>query len=220
MPEDLYDILGIDKDADPKEIKDAYREKAKETHPDKEGGSKEKFELVHHAYAVLSDPLKKERYDKTGDGDQDGMNFEARLGNFFGMYLFRIVASISVDPRQIRNRDVKEKFLKTAELCINEQRENLAKIKAEMKKVDMMKEFLGRFDSPKSPQLKRMFEVEIKRNSQKLELDKLKTEDEIEFLNKVIELLKHTSYKFDMEEPKTKTDQGFTFTIKSWGVDM
>ena len=59
---DLYEILGITKDASAEEIKKAYRLKALKTHPDK-GGDPEVFKSVSSAYSILSDPEKKKIYD-------------------------------------------------------------------------------------------------------------------------------------------------------------
>jgi DnaJ family protein C protein 9 len=68
---DLYEILGITKDASAEEIKKAYRLKALKTHPDK-GGDPEVFKSVSSAYSILSDPEKKKIYDTCGDIDEDG----------------------------------------------------------------------------------------------------------------------------------------------------
>jgi curved DNA-binding protein CbpA len=62
----LYDDLGVPEDATEEEIKKAYRKKASETHPDKKGGSTEKFQIVQKAFAVLSSPEEKSHYDETG----------------------------------------------------------------------------------------------------------------------------------------------------------
>ena len=67
---DLYEILGITKDANAEEIKKAYRLKALKTHPDK-GGDPEIFKSVSSAYSILSDPEKKKIYDTCGDIDED-----------------------------------------------------------------------------------------------------------------------------------------------------
>lgn len=64
--EKLYAILGIQKNADDKEIKKAYRDLAKAHHPDK-GGDEEKFKTIQRAYDVLSDEKAKEFYDATGE---------------------------------------------------------------------------------------------------------------------------------------------------------
>jgi curved DNA-binding protein len=67
---DYYQILGVSRDATPDEIKKAYRKLALKYHPDKAKGDKkqaeEKFKQISEAYAVLSDPAKKQEYDQFG----------------------------------------------------------------------------------------------------------------------------------------------------------
>lgn len=64
---DLYAVLNISKSATPEEIKSAYRKKASETHPDKNGGDTGAFQLVQEAYEVLSDPERRKQYDESGE---------------------------------------------------------------------------------------------------------------------------------------------------------
>ncbi|MBU1881649.1 J domain-containing protein [bacterium] len=70
MPEkDYYNILGVDRAADSKEIHQAYRRKARELHPDKNKGAPEaedEFKRVGEAYRILSDPKKRKQYDMFG----------------------------------------------------------------------------------------------------------------------------------------------------------
>lgn len=69
MAEDYYKTLGIEKDASPDEAKKAYRKLALKYHPDKNPNNKqaeEKFKRISEAYAVLSDPEKKKKYDQYG----------------------------------------------------------------------------------------------------------------------------------------------------------
>ncbi|WBW50313.1 J domain-containing protein [Peptoniphilus equinus] len=78
---DYYEILGVDKHADEKAIKRAYRKLAKKYHPDVNGGdaaAQEKFKEVTEAYEVLSDPDKKQKYDTFGSNYdfQNGTNFD------------------------------------------------------------------------------------------------------------------------------------------------
>ena len=63
-----YDILGVSKDADEKEIKSAFRKLAKQYHPDinKEAGAEAKFKEIGEAYAVLGDAEKRRQYDQFG----------------------------------------------------------------------------------------------------------------------------------------------------------
>ena len=63
-----YDVLGVSKDADEKEIKSAFRKLAKQYHPDvnKEAGAEAKFKEIGEAYAVLGDAEKRRQYDQFG----------------------------------------------------------------------------------------------------------------------------------------------------------
>ena len=95
---DYYDVLGVSKGADNKEIKKAYRKIAIKFHPDKNPGDKEaeeKFKEAAEAYEVLSNSEKRQRYDQFGHagmrggsgGFGGGMNMEdifSQFGDIFG----------------------------------------------------------------------------------------------------------------------------------------
>ncbi len=66
---DYYKDLGVEKTATTAEIKKAYRELAKKYHPDKNSGDKsaeERFKVIGEANQVLSDPVKRKKYDQFG----------------------------------------------------------------------------------------------------------------------------------------------------------
>lgn len=73
---DYYEVLGVSKTADEKEIKSAFRKLAKKYHPDvsKEPDAAEKFKEAQEAYAILSDPDKRKQYDQFGHAAFDQMN--------------------------------------------------------------------------------------------------------------------------------------------------
>jgi len=72
---DYYQILGVKRDADDKEIKKAYRRLAKKYHPDRHGGDKtaeSRFKEVSEAYSVLSNKKKRTQYDQFGEAQARG----------------------------------------------------------------------------------------------------------------------------------------------------
>lgn len=79
--QDYYDVLGVARDASPEEIRKAYRKQALEWHPDRhaEGSEREeaekRFKQVSEAYEVLSDPEKRQRYDRFGKDWEHGQEF-------------------------------------------------------------------------------------------------------------------------------------------------
>src|ERR1035441_9076888 len=71
---DCYEVLGIERGAEPDDIKKAYRKFALKFHPDKNPGDKaaeESFKELGEAYEVLSDPQKRAAYDQYGHAAPD-----------------------------------------------------------------------------------------------------------------------------------------------------
>ena len=83
MGKDYYETLGVSRDASQEEVKKAYRSLAKKYHPDVSEEPKEvaeaKFKEISEAYEVLSDPQKKETYDRYGS---DAVNQQFSGGGF------------------------------------------------------------------------------------------------------------------------------------------
>jgi molecular chaperone DnaJ len=75
MTTDYYATLGVARGASAEDIKKAYRKLAMKYHPDvaNEAGAAERFKEIGEAYAVLSDPAKRDLYDRGGDPRQPGM---------------------------------------------------------------------------------------------------------------------------------------------------
>jgi len=69
MARDYYETLGVSRDADKEELKQAYRRLARKYHPDvnKETGAEERFKEINRAYEVLSEPELRERYNRFGE---------------------------------------------------------------------------------------------------------------------------------------------------------
>ena len=92
---DYYEILGIHKTANANDIKKAYRKLARQFHPDLNPNDKEankKFQQINEANEALSDPEKRKKYDRYGQGVQIQVHriFQADLQN--------LISPISLDP--------------------------------------------------------------------------------------------------------------------------
>jgi DnaJ-class molecular chaperone len=84
MPKNYYVILGLNRTASPRQIKDAYRRLAKELHPDRSGNESAPFRELHEAYGVLSDPVQRQHYDRSVSGQRSHPRAESlRQTGFF-----------------------------------------------------------------------------------------------------------------------------------------
>lgn len=106
---DHYEVLGVERNATPDEIKKAYRRLARELHPDVNPSTEasERFKLVTHAYDVLSDPQQREQYDlgpQAGFGGGGGQNFGG-FGDIFETFFGGGSQSRGPKSRRERGQD-------------------------------------------------------------------------------------------------------------------
>lgn len=93
MARDYYETLGVSRDADKEDIKQAYRRLARRYHPDvnKEEGAEERFKEINRAYEVLSEPETRARYNQFGEagvGSAAGAGFQdfGDMGGFADIF--------------------------------------------------------------------------------------------------------------------------------------
>lgn len=109
---DYYNILGVNKNSNPDEIKKAYRKLAMENHPDRTGGDDSKFKQINEAYDTLKDPQKKAAYDNpqprfdTSQMNRGPNSFEEVFSSMFGT------------RRTHKNRDIRFDVELTLEECL------------------------------------------------------------------------------------------------------
>ena len=87
MEKNLYDVLGVDKNASDDEIKSAYRKLAKKYHPDlnrDNPSAQEKFKEINQAYEVLGDKEKRSNYDRFGNAEGNPFGQQSGGGAAFG----------------------------------------------------------------------------------------------------------------------------------------
>jgi len=108
---DLYEILGVSRDATAREIKAAYRRLARELHPDVNGDAadQERFKEITGAYEILSDPAKRQRYDAYGAEGPHGAPF-SDIQDLFDMFFgggFGVRTSRGPRSRARRGEDLR-----------------------------------------------------------------------------------------------------------------
>src|SRR5215213_6514348 len=111
VEQDYYELLGLERGADPAAVKAAYRRIAKECHPDHHNGCSEKearFKSISEAYDVLKDPQKRAAYDRFGhaafqNGGAGGPFGGGAGGGFEGFSdIFSSIFGEFMDPRAQR----------------------------------------------------------------------------------------------------------------------
>lgn len=116
MKSDYYTILGISKEASSTEIKSAYRQLAREWHPDSFSGNKleaeEKMKSLNEAYAVLGDPEERAKYDRFGSSDHyKGREQEAvvmeKVGVVIDLFHYRMQRSTFSSKINVINNNIR-----------------------------------------------------------------------------------------------------------------
>ncbi len=114
MSDELYERLGVSRNASADEIKKAYRRKALELHPDRNPGdaaAEEAFKAASEAYQILSDSQKRAIYDRYGmdglraggGGFQDAADIFSHFQDIFSDFFGGNIGGFGVDPRVARN---------------------------------------------------------------------------------------------------------------------
>ncbi len=124
---DYYEVLGVPRDAEAKAIKSAYRKLAREHHPDVSDAADahQRFQEIGEAYAVLSDPEKRARYDQFGHSGVQGPGVDfGGVPDIFDMFR-AVVGGFGFEQEEpLRGSDLLEELdLTLQEVCTGAERE-------------------------------------------------------------------------------------------------
>jgi curved DNA-binding protein CbpA len=142
MTLDPYATLGVGKDATDAELSKAYRDKAKQVHPDA-GGSDAAFHDLSRAMAVLSDPVKRAEYDATGEVGEEQSPEDMAV--HFLAYLMNIVLTQDGDEPEFY--DIATKLREAADTELKAVEARIAKETRTKKRGEKL---LGRFKKKKA----------------------------------------------------------------------
>lgn len=181
----LYEILGINADAYPSQIKRAYHKQSKSAHPDT-GGDAEKFKEINEAYKILSDPEKRKRYDageKLEDLIKSGSTEQSEINGCLSVMFLHAVSSCEPSHHDVLHKIRSE--LASVILQANNH------ILGEKKKIKKFEEVISRFTSKN----KNQFFVELANHQiDGLQISISKAEAQKKIFEKAKQFLENFSY--------------------------
>lgn len=203
MKNNLYDTLGVDMSASSDEIKAAYRSKAKETHPDKNGGNKDKMVALSHAYSVLGNESKRKRYDETGEDKEIG--FDVKFGQLCQDVFIKMIER----EEDVDGTDFIEGFLGVLDNIISENKKQLGLTK---RKVVKMERVIGRLSVKQGDN---KIGTIVKHNLHNFKMEVKMIEENIDFFVKAQEVIGHHEYRFEEPEIESVVKPKFNWISKS-----
>jgi len=182
---DLYQALGVARDAKSDEIRKAYRRAAKKAHPDG-GGTVESFALVRAAVEVLTDEVRRDEYDRTGEfGDKPVDNKDSLAMTVAMNAVDAVVGSICKRGGDPAHYDVVADAKKHLRSCLAEIEQKVANTLREAQAIrKLAKRFRAKKNRPN--RIGAMLEsraAEIERNAAKGKAEKADIENALKVLD-------------------------------------
>jgi len=203
MTNNLYDTLGVNENATREEIKQAYRDKAKENHPDKEGGDKDRMQALSHAYSVLGNEGKRKRYDETGEEKEVG--FDVKFNSLVQDVFMKMIDR----EEDVDGTDFIGCFLEVIEGIIGENRKQVHLLKRKVVKLERVINRLG------VKQGSDMIGGIVKNNLHNAKIEIKLVEENIEFFLKAQEVVGHHEYRVEVPGEEEGTQNGFKWISRA-----
>lgn len=135
----LYDVLGVPKDATQKEIKQAYKREAQKAHPDRPGGDEERIRELNEAYAILGNEKSREHYDRTGTTEAEP-SLEDLAYHLLAQLIHKQVASESFSGNLVHELIfVLNKRYMSSQRKIHEAKEKMGKLRKQLGRIQNRK---------------------------------------------------------------------------------
>ena len=199
-------ILGVDEDADEKTIRKAYRKKAKELHPDRNNGDREKEKAMidlNYAYKLLTDPEAFARFKATGDRPEyDSIDREALriLNDLASSFIDHMIDGDAFRPSYV---NPVEKIEKKMTESISEFESKISSSEKRIKKLEKLSEKLKK-GFKKAPQIN-LFLTNVKTRIDALNNEILYFRKQIEIIRRILTFL--TEYEYFNEDDKKAADE-------------
>lgn len=191
MTADLYETLGVERQAAGADIKRAFRKRAKATHPDA-GGTADEFDRVNRAYVVLIDPDRRAEYDQTGNVDEKVDNSHVEALTILQQMMDHVIEQVG----DVVSIDVVAEMRNSMDKRIAEIERDMAQRR---KKVRRLERFAGKFRKADGENVLRKM-VDAKIGNIQCGIDS--GEKAISGIRKALALLDGYSFDADPEQPR------------------
>ncbi len=191
---DLYEVLGVDKDATADEIKEAYRNKAKEHHPDVKGGDNERMTEITIAWGVLKSESGRNRYDKTGQ--MEDTPFDVKFQELVQFAFLKIVEEVE----DVASVNLLKQFNHYIKISVADNLKNKKIFEGRSAKLVRVKE---RLSAKGDNKIVRVLDINL--HDIKMMLGNI--DEQVKFLNDALEVINHYDYRIDPPVPEPEVSE-------------
>lgn len=197
---DLYEELGLSRDASQEDIRAAFRKRAAATHPDQPNGDEAQFKRVNHAHLVLSDPEKRERYDRTGSEDTSdpAARTMAKAMELLATHFDNLFTMAEFHPEL---HDPLVALKKLVRMERKDLKNKLGEIELRLKKMGKTIKRLRKKGTKKSEAKATKLETVLRQLEKSASATKAKIENRIEVCDKALQMVDDCEYEVDVAEP-------------------